>query len=74
MEQVKDAAKIIKQANFLKSKGYDVSMVFVNTSLQVSLERNNAREESRSRSGREDVDWSPAEYRGCSRSTSGTMS
>ena len=40
----KDAAKIIKQANFLKSKGYDVAMVFVNTSLQVSLERNNARE------------------------------
>ena len=40
----KDYEKITRQANYLKSKGYDVSMIFVNTSLDVALERNNARE------------------------------
>lgn len=36
----KNYSKIAKKANALRSIGYDVSMVFVNTSLDVALERN----------------------------------
>jgi len=36
----KNFSKIAKKANALRSMGYDVSMVFVNTSLEVALERN----------------------------------
>lgn len=39
----KDYGKITKQADTLKEIGYDVYMVLVNTSLEVSLERNAAR-------------------------------
>lgn len=39
----KDYDKITKQAEYLKSIGYDVSMVFVNTSLEVAQARNAAR-------------------------------
>lgn len=40
----KDFNKIKRQADELKELGYDVSMVFVNTSLDVALERNLLRE------------------------------
>lgn len=39
----KDYDKITQQALYLQSKGYDTAMIFVNTSLQVALERNAAR-------------------------------
>lgn len=39
----KDFNKIKKQKDFLTSIGYDVSMIFVNTTLDVALERNRAR-------------------------------
>ena len=39
----KDYSKITSQANQLKQIGYDVHMVFINTSLEVALERNTRR-------------------------------
>lgn len=42
----KDFDKIKNQAEDLKMIGYDVSMIFVNTSLEVAKERNRARERS----------------------------
>ena len=39
----KDYSKITSQANQLKQIGYDVHMVFINTSLDVALERNRNR-------------------------------
>mgnify|MGYP001288848261 FL=1 len=42
----KDFDKIKNQAEDLKMIGYDVSMIFVNTSLEVAKERNKARERS----------------------------
>jgi len=39
----KDLKKLTSQAGYLESKGYDVSMVFINTSLEVALARNNER-------------------------------
>ena len=39
----KDYSKITSQANQLKQIGYDVHMVFINTSLDVALERNKMR-------------------------------
>ena len=39
----KDYSKITSQANQLKQIGYDVHMVFINTSLDVALERNKQR-------------------------------
>lgn len=42
----KDYYKITKQAKELKKLGYDVSMVFVNTSLDTALRRNNNRSRS----------------------------
>lgn len=42
----KDYQKIVKQANALSELGYDVSMIFVNTSRDVALERNRKRERS----------------------------
>ena len=39
----KDYSKITSQANHLKQIGYDVHMVFINTSLDVALERNRNR-------------------------------
>lgn len=42
----KDFDKIKNQAEDLKMVGYDVSMIFVNTSLEVAKERNRARERS----------------------------
>ena len=39
----KDYSKITSQANQLKQIGYDVHMVFINTSLDVALERNTQR-------------------------------
>ena len=45
----KDYSKITSQANQLKQIGYDVHMVFVNTSLDVALERNRNRPRSRLR-------------------------
>ena len=42
----KDYAKIADQATKLKQLGYDVHMIFVNTSLDVALERNAKRERS----------------------------
>ena len=40
----KDYAKIADQATKLKQLGYDVHMIFVNTSLDTALERNAKRE------------------------------
>ena len=42
----KDYDKIAKQATELKQLGYDVHMIFVNTSLDVALERNAKRDRS----------------------------
>ena len=42
----KDYDKIAKQATELKQLGYDVHMIFVNTSLDVALERNAQRDRS----------------------------
>ena len=42
----KSYSKITKHAKMLKANGYDVGMLFVNTSLKTSLERNAARERS----------------------------
>ena len=42
----KDYDKISKQATALKQLGYDVHMIFVNTSLDVALERNAQRDRS----------------------------
>ncbi len=39
----RDYARIKKQAEMLKNYGYDVSMIFVNTSLDTALERNQNR-------------------------------
>lgn len=39
----KDFNKIKEQSDFLKSLGYETSMIFVNTSLEVALERNQRR-------------------------------
>ena len=39
----KDYSKISSQASQLKAIGYDVHMIFVNTSLDVALERNKKR-------------------------------
>jgi predicted kinase len=40
----KDVAKIQRQMTTLKSIGYDVAMIFVNTDIETALERNNARQ------------------------------
>lgn len=42
----KDYAKITNQANLLRTIGYDVAMVFVNTDLETALERNTKRKRS----------------------------
>ena len=42
----KDYEKIAKQSNELKQLGYDTHMIFVNTSLDVALERNAKRDRS----------------------------
>lgn len=42
----RDENKIIKQKNILENIGYDTSLVFVNTSLEVALDRNKKRERS----------------------------
>lgn len=42
----KDFNKIKRTADFLKNIGYDVHMVFVNTSFETALERNKMRERS----------------------------
>jgi predicted ABC-type ATPase len=42
----KDYGKIVKQAEAMKAKGYDVSMIFVNTTLEEALSRNETRERS----------------------------
>lgn len=42
----KDYAKLTKQASELKKIGYEVSMVFVNTSLETALKRNQMRKRS----------------------------
>ena len=42
----KDYEKIAKQSNDLRQLGYDTHMIFVNTSLDVALERNAKRERS----------------------------
>ena len=42
----KDYGKIAKQATALKQLGYDVHMIFVNTSLDTALERNAKRDRS----------------------------
>ena len=42
----KDYDKIAKQSNELKQLGYDTHMIFVNTSLDVALERNAKRDRS----------------------------
>ena len=42
----KDYDKITNQANALRTIGYDVAMVFVNTDLQTALERNTKRNRS----------------------------
>ena len=42
----KDVGKIIKQQKILKNLGYDTDMVFVNTSLEVALQRNKLRARS----------------------------
>lgn len=42
----KDYDKIVKQATKLKNLGYEVAMIFVNTSLDTALERNRKRERS----------------------------
>ena len=42
----KDYDKIAKQSIYLKQLGYDTHMIFVNTSLDVALERNAKRERS----------------------------
>ena len=42
----KDYAKIQKQAVFLRSLGYDVAMIFVNTDLETAMDRNRARSRS----------------------------
>jgi len=42
----KDYAKITNQANALRTIGYDVAMVFVNTDLETALERNTKRKRS----------------------------
>jgi len=42
----KDYSRIVKDAEYLKSLGYDVGMLFVNTSLDVALERNASRARS----------------------------
>ena len=46
----KDYDKIAKQATQLKQLGYDVHMIFVNTSLETALERNAKRERTVPRS------------------------
>ena len=46
----KDYDKIAKQATKLKQLGYDVHMIFVNTSLETALERNAKRERTVPRS------------------------
>lgn len=42
----RDANKIIKQQRILENIGYDTSLVFVNTSLEVALDRNTKRDRS----------------------------
>lgn len=42
----KDYDKIVKQATKLKSIGYDIAMIFVNTDLKTALERNRSRPRS----------------------------
>lgn len=42
----RDYKKIVKQASKLKAAGYDVGMVFVNTTLKVAKQRNKDRERS----------------------------
>ena len=42
----KDYAKIQKQAQLLRSLGYELAMIFVNTDLETALKRNNARARS----------------------------
>ena len=40
----RDSAKIKKQAKMMKSMGYDVAMIFVNTDKETALQRNRERE------------------------------
>ena len=47
----KDYDKIAKQATQLKQLGYDVHMIFVNTSLETALQRNAKRDRTVPRSG-----------------------
>ena len=51
----KDYGKITTQASSLKNIGYDIYMIFVNTSLEVALERNEKRAERGGRKVPEDI-------------------